>query len=307
MSNNNESTLQPHPSNAGGAGDGSKVRNLIVRTLTGIIFVAVMVGGILHSPLTFGALFTVITVLSVWEFTGIVNRRADVDVNRMITTVAGGCLFVGFFGYAAGIAGAGVLFVPWLLSMMYLMITELYLQRESPLNNWAYTILAQLYVALPFALLCLLEFVGTELTAVQLPEGATGAWLVLAIYLFLWCNDTGAYCVGSLIGKHKLFPRISPGKSWEGSVGGGVFCVAASQVVAHYQPLLSPMEWAIFALVVVIFGTWGDLIESLLKRQIGIKDSGRILPGHGGMLDRFDSSLMAIPAVVIYLYCLSVF
>ena len=286
---------------------GGKVQNLIVRTLTGIIFIAVMIGGILHSPLTFGLLFLLITVLSVWEFTGIVNRRADVSVNRMITTMAGGCLFVGFFGYAAGIAGAGVLFVPWLLSILYLMITELYLQRESPLNNWAYTMLAQVYVALPFSLLCLLEFIGSGLTVVKLTEGATGAWLVMAIYLFLWCNDTGAYCVGSLIGKHKLFPRISPGKSWEGSIGGGVLCIAVSQVIAYYQPILAPMEWLLFALIVVIFGTWGDLSESLLKRQIGIKDSGRILPGHGGMLDRFDSSLMAIPAVVLYLYICSVF
>jgi len=286
---------------------GGRVRNLIVRTLTGIIFIAVMIGGILHSPLTFGLLFLLITILSVWEFTGIVNRRADVSVNRMITTMAGGCLFVGFFGYAAGIAGAGVLFVPWLLSILYLMITELYLQRESPLNNWAYTMLAQVYVALPFSLLCLLEFIGSGLTVVKLTEGATGAWLVMAIYLFLWCNDTGAYCVGSLIGKHKLFPRISPGKSWEGSIGGGVLCIAVSQVIAYYQPILAPMEWLLFALVVVIFGTWGDLSESLLKRQIGIKDSGRILPGHGGMLDRFDSSLMAIPAVVLYLYICSVF
>ena len=286
---------------------GGRVQNLIVRTLTGIIFIAVMIGGILHSPLTFGLLFLLITVLSVWELTGIVNRRADVSVNRMITTVAGGCLFVGFFGYAAGIAGAGVLFVPWLLSILYLMITELYLQRESPLNNWAYTMLAQVYVALPFSLLCLLEFIGSGLTVVKLTEGATGAWLVMAIYLFLWCNDTGAYCVGSLIGKHKLFPRISPGKSWEGSIGGGVLCIAVSQVIAYYQPILAPMEWLLFALVVVVFGTWGDLSESLLKRQIGIKDSGRILPGHGGMLDRFDSSLMAIPAVVLYLYICSVF
>ena len=286
---------------------GGRVQNLIVRTLTGIIFIAVMIGGILHSPLTFGLLFLLITVLSVWEFTGIVNRRADVSVNRMITTMAGGCLFVGFFGYAAGIAGAGVLFVPWLLSILYLMITELYLQRESPLNNWAYTMLAQVYVALPFSLLCLLEFIGSGLTVVKLTEGATGAWLVMAIYLFLWCNDTGAYCVGSLIGKHKLFPRISPGKSWEGSIGGGVLCIAVSQVIAYYQPILAPMEWLLFALIVVIFGTWGDLSESLLKRQIGIKDSGRILPGHGGMLDRFDSSLMAIPAVVLYLYICSVF
>ena len=288
------------------------MKNLIIRTLTGVLFVAAMVGGILYSPFTFGLLFTVVTCLSVWEFTGIVNLRADVEVNRLITTVAGGCLFVGFFGYAAGIAGAGVLFVPWLLSMFYLLVTELYLQRESPLNNWAYSVLSQVYVALPFSLLCLLEFPGNDLVAVGQGGVQSGAWLVLAIYIFLWCNDTGAYCVGSLLGRHKLFPRISPGKSWEGSIGGGLFVVALAFAFGWFENdegmgMMTEWEWAGLGLVVVIFGTWGDLVESLLKRTLGIKDSGNILPGHGGMLDRFDSSLLAIPAAVVYLYTITIF
>ena len=279
------------------------MKNLIIRTITGIVFLAVMILGILHSPVTFGVLFTIITSFTVWEFTGIVNMRADVSVNRFICTVAGGCLFVGFFGYAAGIAGAGVLFVPWLLSMIYMIVGELYLQRESPLNNWAYAMMSQIYVALPFSLLCLLEFHGSALQTTNSTDVAVhGSWLVLAIYVFLWLNDTGAYCVGSLLGRHKLFPRVSPGKSWEGSIGGAVVCVAVSLLLAHYLPILRPMEWVLFALVVVVFGTWGDLVESLIKRQLGIKDSGNILPGHGGMLDRFDSSLLAIPAAVAYLY-----
>ncbi|MCR4995431.1 MAG: phosphatidate cytidylyltransferase [Bacteroidales bacterium] len=276
------------------------MKNLITRTLTGIVFLAVMIGGILYSPATFGVLFTVITALSVWEFTGIMNQRGDVSVNRFINTVAGGCLFVGFFGFAAGIPGGSAFFVPWLLTMIYLMVSELYLKRESPLNNWAFSMMSQIYVALPFSLLCLLEFsgIGSE----QVHSSQSGAWLVLSIYVLLWLNDTGAYCVGSLLGRHKLFPRISPGKSWEGSIGGAAVCLAVSQVAAHYFPVFSPVEWALFALVVVVFGTWGDLIESLLKRQMGIKDSGNILPGHGGMLDRFDSSLIAIPAAVAFVY-----
>jgi len=279
------------------------MKNLIVRALTGIVFVAVMVYGILWSPSTFAVLFLIITCLSVWEFTGIVNHKDDVSTNRFITTVAAGCLFVGFYGYAAGIAGAGVLFVPWMLSMIYMVISELYLQRESPLNNWAYAFMSQVYVALPFSLLCLLEF--SSLGSATSDRLGAGAWIIMAIFVFLWANDTGAYCVGSLLGRHKLFPRVSPGKSWEGSIGGAVVCLALSQVGAHYFPQLTALEWAGFALVVVLFGTWGDLVESLLKRQMGLKDSGHILPGHGGMLDRFDSSLLAIPAVVIYLFTLA--
>ena len=118
----------------------------------------------------------------------------------------------------------------------------------------------------------------------------------------MWASDTGAYCVGSLIGKHPLFKRISPNKSCEGSVGGAVLAIGISMIFAHYDTsLYSTLQWAGMALVVVVFGTWGDLVESLMKRQLGIKDSGNILPGHGGMLDRFDSSLIAIPAVALYL------
>ena len=136
----------------------------------------------------------------------------------------------------------------------------------------------------------------------------------LAVFVFLWINDTGAYLCGSLLGKHKLFPRISPGKSWEGSIGGGLLVVAIAVLIWYLTDQygvndlsLNVYEWAGLGLTVVIFGTWGDLVESLFKRTLGIKDSGNILPGHGGMLDRFDSSLLAIPAVVVYLYTLTLF
>ena len=129
------------------------------------------------------------------------------------------------------------------------------------------------------------------------------------MFVFLWVNDTGAYLCGYLFVKHKLFPRISPGKSWEGSIGGGILVIAVAVLVWYLteqyqlnQLGLSALEWAGLGLTVVIFGTWGDLVESLFKRTLGIKDSGNILPGHGGMLDRFDSSLLAIPAAVVYLY-----
>lgn len=286
----------------------------LTRTLTGILFVIVMVGGILYSPLTCALLFLVITALSVWEFTGLVNLREDVQVNRFITTVAAVCMYLGFLGYAAGIAATVPLFVPWLLSIIYLLIGELYLQRESPLNNWAYSLMAQVYVALPFSLLPLLLFqVQDPLATGSIPRA--GAYLILFIYVFLWCNDTGAYCTGSLLGRHKLFPSVSPGKTWEGSVGGGILTVAVSQLIAFLGPTaegsstvfgLTHWQWGIFALLVVVFGTWGDLVESLFKRRLGIKDSGHILPGHGGMLDRFDSSLLAIPVVVAYLFTLAV-
>jgi len=136
----------------------------------------------------------------------------------------------------------------------------------------------------------------------------------LSVFVFLWINDAGAYICGSLLGRHKLFPRVSPGKSWEGSIGGGLLVVVAAVLIWYFTEQydvndlrLTAYEWAGLGIVVVVFGTWGDLIESLFKRTLGIKDSGNILPGHGGMLDRFDSTLMAVPASVVYLYTLTLF
>ena len=162
--------------------------------------------------------------------------------------------------------------------------------------------MSQFFIALPLSLLNILAFQSTENSFVEY-----NPILPLSVFIFIWANDTGAYCVGSIIGKHRLFERISPKKSWEGSIGGGILVIAISLIFAHYFTFISPIKWVGLALTVVIFGTWGDLVESLFKRQLGIKDSGHILPGHGGMLDRFDSAILAIPATVVYLYSLNAF
>lgn len=280
-----------------------KQSNLIVRTLTGIIFLLVMIGGITYSPLSMACLFTVITALAVHEFCEIVSERDDVEINPMICSVSGAYLFLAFFGYCSGLTPTPAVFIPYLISVIYLLISELYLQRESPINNWAYTMMSQMYVALPFSMMPVLGFMNDPAH----PQNIHYRWIFpLAVFIFLWTSDTGAYCFGSLFGKHRLFERISPKKSWEGSIGGAFVSLLAAVVVWYFDKSLTLPQWLGFALVVVIFGTWGDLVESLLKRQLGIKDSGNILPGHGGLLDRFDSSLLALPAVVIYLYTLMI-
>ena len=283
------------------------MKNFIIRTITGIIFVAAIVSCFLR-PEAMVLLFSIITGLTVWEFTGLVNEREDVTVNRFISTVAGVYFFYAMTYYCidmyAGIAKS-VVFIPYLVTIVYLLVAELYLKQKDPIQDWAYTMLAQIYIALPFSLINVLAFNATS-------EGyvAFNTLLPLSIFIFLWVNDSGAYCVGSLIGRHKLFPRISPGKSWEGSIGGAVFVLAAAYAISYFldtDQMLAMPVWLGLGLVVVVFGTWGDLVESLFKRTLGIKDSGNILPGHGGMLDRFDSSLLAIPAAVIYLYTISLF
>jgi len=282
------------------------MKNFIIRTITGIIFVAAIVASFLR-PEAMVLLFSIVTGLTIWEFTGLVNQRADVTVNRFISTVAGVYLFYAMTYYCsdiyAGVAKS-VVFIPYLVTIVYLLVAELYLKQQDPIQDWAYTMLTQMYIALPFSLLNVLAFNATNNGLV-----AFNPILPLSVFVFLWVNDSGAYCVGSLIGKHKIFPRISPAKSWEGSIGGAVFVLAAAYAISYFidQNMLTMPEWLGLGLVVVVFGTWGDLVESLFKRTLGIKDSGDILPGHGGMLDRFDSSLLAIPAAVIYLYTLSLF
>lgn len=276
--------------------------NFIQRAITGALFVAVLVGCILYDPVSYGALFVIISALSVREFGHLVNQIEGVSINRTITMLGGAFLFLSFMGFCINAVDSKI-FIPYLLLLLYLMISELYLKKENPMLNWAYSMLSQLYIALPFAVLNVLAFQNTPDTS----SVSYNPILPLSIFIFIWLNDTGAYCVGSLIGKHRLFERISPKKSWEGSIGGGVLAIAASFAMAHYFPFMSMIEWAGLAFVVVVFGTWGDLTESLFKRQLQIKDSGHILPGHGGMLDRFDSALMAIPAAVIYLYGLTLF
>ena len=282
------------------------MKNFIVRTITGVLFVAAVVTCFLN-PRAMVLLFALVTGLTTWEFTGLVNDKGGITVNRMICTVAGVYFFLAMAGYCSSITPSSV-FIPYLLSLIYLMVAELYLKQEDPISDWAYTMLSQMYIALPFSLLNVLAFrsQGYDIQYTCL--------IPLCVFVFLWMNDTGAYLCGSLLGKHKLFPRISPGKSWEGSIGGGiiVMCIAVliwylTETYGVNDLSLNAFEWAGLGLTVVVFGTWGDLVESLFKRTLGIKDSGNILPGHGGMLDRFDSSLLAIPAAVVYLYTLTLF
>ena len=289
------------------------MNNFIVRTITGVLFVAAVVCSFLRAE-AMVALFALVTGLTVWEFTGLVNQRRNVCVNRFISTVAAVYLFLAMTYYCSDVYGGSVksvVFIPYLVTVIYLLVAELYLKQPDPINNWAYTMLSQMYIALPFSTLNVLAFTAT-------PEGfvAFNPVLPLSVFVFLWLNDTGAYCFGSLLGRHKLFPRVSPGKSWEGSIGGAVVVLLAAWAIDTFadQPakllhtdMLTTAEWLGLGLTVVVFGTWGDLVESLLKRTLGIKDSGHILPGHGGMLDRFDSSLLAIPAAVVYLYTLTLF
>ena len=279
-------------------------RNLIIRSITGLAFVAVVIGCILWHPFSFGILFAFFSGLTTWEFCLLMNQYQGCQMNRFITTIASIYLFGAIMAFNANITGAEI-FIPYLITLVYLLIAELYFPDNNVLMNWALTMMSQLYIALPFALLNTLAFISVKYGVVYNPM------FVLSVFIFIWFGDSGAYGFGTWLGKHRLFPRISPKKSWEGCIAAFIIAIGVSQVIATYSQdfsedaLLNRLAWTGLAVVVIGFGTWGDLVESLIKRKLGIKDSGRILPGHGGMLDRFDSSLLAIPMAVVYIYTMN--
>lgn len=271
--------------------------NFLKRTVTAVVFASIMLFCILKGAPWFVGLFAVCTILTTIEYTGLANKFKQSDASRLWATVAA----VTFYSTIVGLSvmnGSAVLFLPFIFTLIVIMIRELYFQKPSPINDWVHTLFPVFYIALPYALTSLLAF------DVQGPGTGYNPAIPLTLFIFLWCNDVGAYCVGCTLGKHKLSERISPKKTWEGSIGGAAFTMLAAFLLHTFMPwmysFMPAWVWIGMALVVVVFGTWGDLIESLMKREMGIKDSGKILPGHGGMLDRFDSALLAIPATVVY-------
>jgi phosphatidate cytidylyltransferase len=217
-----------------------------------------------------------------------------------------------YFGIAIGIVffiicylnTSGILPENFLLIIIFpvflMFITELYRNADDNFKNLAFSVLGLIYVALPFAIL---NYIAVN----SFTKNVFKPLFLFPFFFMLWSNDTGAYITGVLIGKHKLFEKISPKKTWEGSFGGLIFTLIAAYIISIFYNELNLLQWFGFAAIIVVFGTYGDLAESLFKRRTGVKDSGTILPGHGGMLDRFDSALFAAPMIFLYLKILELF
>lgn len=272
------------------------MKSLIVRGVTGIVFVAVLIAAMLYGSISFGILFAIVSGLAVNEFCNLIHQYKKTTFSTLLAIMGGIYLFFILFAFNnLELEKPIAILVPYIGLIVYMFVRELYRKEGGALDNMAYFVLSQIYAALPFAMLNILATYGT---------GYSFA-LPLAIFIFLWSNDTGAYCVGSMIGKHKMFERISPKKSWEGFVGGAVTAILAGYIMSlFFDEVLCTWQWMAMAATTVAAGTLGDLIESCMKREMKIKDSGNILPGHGGILDRFDSCILAVPCVVILLYLL---
>ena len=269
------------------------MKNVLTRSLTGILYIAAIIGALIAGGWWMWALVMLFALLGVSEFNRITNRNFVSNTTTLLDLLGTALLITmcapQFINEKPQIA-IGCIF-GYLIYLMLRFIAQLYVQDGNPLTHLAHSVLGQVYVALPLMLLEMLYM-------------AAGWHFVLSMFILIWVNDTGAFCVGSLLGKHKLFERISPKKSWEGFFGGLVSCLIASAALFYIWPddmiNISLVQMLVYGAVVCIFSTWGDLVESMFKRALGVKDSGNILPGHGGILDRIDSLLLVAPASLAF-------
>ena len=271
------------------------MKNFIIRLLTAIVYSCTIIFCVVYSQYTFLALFMLIIILCSMEFYRMINILGGTKINPYIHGAGGALLFLTVFLFISGITYRYI-FSLYFIYIAATLIYELYADNKNPVNRLAYIVLGQCYVALPFSSLNLLAFPDFS--------AATPAyqWIwIIALFVIIWANDTGAYLIGVTFGKHRLWEKLSPKKSWEGFFGGFIFAIIFALIFAHFQPQTAWYHWVAISVGIVIFGTYGDFVESMIKRSVSIKDSGNLLPGHGGFLDRFDSLLLAVYAMLFYI------
>lgn len=265
--------------------------NILKRTLTGIALVAVILVAVNLGFYSFLLLCLIINFLGLLEFYRLFQINKNL-IRKTLAIIFSSTLLVSMCLYVSQLAGWKILLLNLPL-INAIFISELYLKSDTPFSNLAFVLLGIVYVTLPLMLLFSCGFIlGDNLYYPQ---------IILGYFFLLWANDTGAYVCGSLFGEYPLFKRISPNKTWEGSAGGAFLVMVFVYIDYAFFTALSLLDWIIMGLFVIIMGTFGDLVKSLMKRSLGVKDSGNFLPGHGGILDRFDSLLGSVPFVYTYL------
>ena len=272
--------------------------NLIKRVLSGVIYIALIVAAILlldNSPVMYLLVFPLLIVLGIGEMISMAKDDATQSWLVNIIDMLGGIgVFVALYLHyeSTTMQSRSLWLLPIAAYLLLRTIVQLYRPRQNAVHSLERSFFSLGYVALPIAML-------NGIMSITAPR------LLLGMFIFIWLYDTGAYCVGMLLGRHRLFERISPKKSWEGVIGGVAFCVAGAYATHHWFNEFFQVPdltvWVGMSVVVAVFATFGDLVESLIKRTVGVKDSGHLLPGHGGILDRIDSLLLVAPAVFIYL------
>ena len=270
------------------------MKPFIARSLSSLLFVIIVAGGMIFHPILFAVVFMTFTILCLLELYRMA-ALAGSSPQKVTGILSAILFFLIFFVSSDGYLSYKYLLIP-VLMQPGVFVAELYRKKPDPGANTAYTILGFVYIAIPMSLTSYLVFSGSGQKEIFYP------WVLLGVTVILWIYDAGAYLIGTALGRHRLFERISPKKSWEGVIGGTVAALLAAVGCGLLIPVLALNTWLVISLLVIIFGTFGDLVESLLKRSLRIKDSGRWIPGHGGFLDRFDSYLFVIPAVAAWLF-----
>jgi len=271
--------------------------NIGQRFVTGVFFTLTLLLGIIFGKYSFTLLFLVITALGLREFYKLLKGGGyDIPIN---TGVVAGSLFYlicTLYLHKMVMQLALILIVPLIFSIF---IIELFRKSETPIINIAIILAGIMYFAFPMVLLSYLAYPPAGYEGFELYHYNPN--VIIGFFLLLWTSDSFAYVFGVKFGKQRLFERISPKKSWEGSMGGAAICYLCAYLLSLYFVELSLVQWMVVASIIIVFGTLGDLIQSMFKRSMNVKDTGTILPGHGGILDRFDGVLLSVPFVMIYL------
>lgn len=256
----------------------------------------IMLGGSIFHPYVFALIFSVLLFFTQFEFYAL-GEQAGYKPSKWVGSVAGVIFSLISFGVASGILTKTFTF-SFIPIILFILIFELVSSNKNTIGNSGLSVLGFIYIAVPFSLMNFIIF-----PTLNGPNSTFYPWILVGVFFIVWVNDSFAYLVGSSIGKHKMCANISPKKSWEGLIGGAVFAVIMGLVNAVLFQAISMLSWVGIAVLTSTFGTFGDLFQSKLKREIGVKDSGSILPGHGGFLDRLDSLFFVIPAIFLWLLC----
>lgn len=273
-------------------------KTLLTRTWAGALFAILILGSVFWHPYALALLLLLFTFLGLKEFYSLF-KTAGLLHNYTTGILLGLATYLLITAWAFSWIKPSALFLIIPLAFL-LFIIELYSKNPQPFLQIALQITGVLYVALPFGFYHLVH---------QFPADGSihtfQPWVLAGIFILIWTNDTFAYLFGISLGKHRLFERISPKKSWEGTIGGALFTFGMAWILGTYSPTLNLTHWFILALIIVPTAVFGDLVESMLKRSLNVKDSGNIMPGHGGILDRFDAANFSLPFIVFFLYLLA--